>query len=554
MHTNFIQYTIIIFAILSLNTCTYDKSNFKKLNQPVVIKKPIEEKEINYINELKARVEKLKEKNNGKIVRDAYNVFVNDDNRNDSPTKGGFIHVSFNSEPYILLTWLDNSAVTAYITDYIYDTLLYQDKETFELRPSLANSYEEYDIIWLKGKRSDNIFKEKGDNNFIIGTIDESKIKWDSTKKKILEITIKTKSGIKVINGNQLRYKHDIENPDDSNDDYIRAYDKQVVISFSLKENVKWHDGKPFTADDVLFSMDVIKNPYIIRLAHLRNNYQSLKTWVKEGNNKITFYFDKQYFKTLEYASGFTILPKHIYLPKGSTITKKEFADYFTKHEANIVKNGFGPVGTGPYYFPSKYTQKKLIDTGWVKNDRILLLRNDNYFDKKRSGNLKKLFFHFIPEHEISFLQIKKGEIDFDPSLQYTQYFNSSSTKEFKSRYVKGIYYIGAFGYIGYNMKKIYFTDRRVRTAITMLLDRERLLRTVYYNLGIIVTGSQNYFGTAYNRSVKHYPYNRQLAFDLLNKAGWIDTDGDGLRDKDGIPFVIDLLHPGKNPPIVGAF
>ncbi len=526
---------ILFAAIVFYSSKTFNPSNYQDLKKPDPVVKASIKKEIRYIEGLKERVENWEKQHDNKVLRDGFNTLINDKNRYDPPVKGGFLDIRLAAEPKVLTSYLDNSAVTSMVSSHIYNSLLEQNPETFKLEPSLAKSWELEDVVWLKGKKKGNLFKEKGDNNYLIGKILKDKIQWDKDEKKVIKLSVKVGDQTKVIDGDQLRYKES----DDPNDKYRRVYDLGVIFTFHLRKDVRWHDGKAFNADDILFTLDLIKNPYIARMTFLRNYFKSLKAWKKIDNYTVRFYVDTQYFKALENYGGFSILPKHVYIKKGQTFTQKEMVRYFEDHKANKE-----PIGTGPYYCPSKSLSNRKQEKGWEHNEKLTLVRNDDYFDESHKPYLKKIIFHFLKNPDSAFIALKNGKVNFMPGLTTEQFLENTASKGFKAKYVKTFYYVGGFGYIGYNMKKVYFKDIRVRKAITHLLDRKRILEKVFYGLGKIVTGSQYFFGPAYNHNVKPYLFDRKKAIDLLNEAGWIDSDGDGLRDKDGVPMVIELLYP----------
>ena len=91
-------------------------------------------------------------------------------------------------------------------------------------------------------------------------------------------------------------------------------------------------------------------------------------------------------------------------------------------------------------------------------------------------------------------------------------------------------------------MRKPWFKDRRVRQAMTMLIDRKTILDKLLFGLGTIVTGNFYINSPDYNKNIKPYPYDPGKAVKLLEEAGWTDHDGDGIRDKDGIPFSFEFL------------
>ena len=524
---------VLLVILFILGTRSYDSKTVKQINQKVVIQKPSVEKELNEILERKKKIEAWEKKNFPRVLRDAFNSKVDEKNQLEEPVLGGEIRLALTTEPPILHPYFDNSAVTSNILNYVYDRLIRLNSETFEKEPSLAHSWEVEDVLWLKGKRSEGqksfFLEEDSENNrYWIGLIDESSIVYQDGV--IQSLKIKVDGKWRVVEGKELRYK--------KSEDYTRAYDRGVVFTFYLREDVRWHDGKPFSADDVIFTLDLIQNPYIPQVSYLRNYYQSLKHWEKVDRYTVRLYWDTQYFKAIDFSGRFEILPQHVFVSEGTEYSQKELAQYLLEHPSNR-----NPVGTGPYYFPSELLPKREKLEAWIPKEKIELIRNDDYFDDRRKGNLRKIIFRFIPNPETSFIELKNGNLDY-LVLTPEQFFESSLSPEFKAQFVKAYYYSGGFSYVGYNMKKVYFDDKRVRKAITLLLDRRKILKYRYYGLGMIVSGSQYYFGPAYDRSIEPYDYNRSQAVQLLNDAGWIDSDGDGIRDRNGVPMQMELLYP----------
>ena len=98
-------------------------------------------------------------------------------------------------------------------------------------------------------------------------------------------------------------------------------------------------------------------------------------------------------------------------------------------------------------------------------------------------------------------------------------------------------YYLPGYSFIGWNQKRPFFSDRRVRTAMTMLIDRELVLEKLRYGFGRVVTGNFFFESPDYNKGIEPWSYDLEKAKRLLEEAGWKDTDGDGIRDREGIPF-----------------
>jgi len=91
-------------------------------------------------------------------------------------------------------------------------------------------------------------------------------------------------------------------------------------------------------------------------------------------------------------------------------------------------------------------------------------------------------------------------------------------------------------------MRRPLFSDKLVRRAMTMLVDRDTILNTILFGLGKVVTGPAYIYSPYYDSDIKPWPYNPNAAKQLLDQAGWSDHDGDGIRDKNGMPFKFEFL------------
>jgi len=279
-----------------------------------------------------------------------------------------------------------------------------------------------------------------------------------------------------------------------------------------------------------------------------RSAFSSVKSWEKLDQYTLKVYLDEQYFGALSLFEGSTlkVLPKHIFIPEGTTFTQEEFAKHFRDHPC-IDK----PVGTGPYVFPSEYVLPEFRDDGrpgWQPGTYVHVIRSGRFYDPYRAGYLTDIYWYIYPGGGEAILRaMNNGEVDMTRYLGSEEIFKKSNTPQFRERFVKVFFFGPNFGFFAFNMHSPYFSDKRVRRAFNFVVDRERFSKNVSYGIAPAVSGSQFNFGPTYNPDVTPYPYNPSKAEELLNEAGWVDTDGDGLRDKDGIPFEVELLlPPGK--------
>lgn len=540
----------LLLATLSLATgCGYDASQAPQLEETRNLVDDSVEQEVKRI---KALFEKSAPRFEGKSVSlpipDAFNDTL-DPNEVKQPAYGGRVRIALNTEPKRMNSFMDSSASTAEINRYIFNGLLYVDPDTLEIYPDLATHWETEDVIWLKGRHEDSIFERKFEktkpdveNNYVIGKVQPESLVWADPEQKVLQaVTVLVAGQPVTYTGDQLRLE---SNADGS---YKRYFDRGVVFTFHLRSGVKFHDDQPMSADDVTFTLDVINNPKIPELTPIRSAYASVRYWEKLDASTVKIYLNEQYFGATElFADSFNVLPRHVFIPDGTTFTEEEFAKHFRDHPM-IDK----PVGTGPYAMPSSLVKKSLQDDGresWERGNYARLIRTGEFWDPYRRGYLDEVIFNFYSGGgDVILRAINNNESDFTRYLGSEELFKKSNNPAFKEKYAKTYFFGPSYGFFSMNIRKPYFADKRVRQAFNYVLNRQRFSDNVSYGIAIPISGQQFNFGPFYNPNIPAYPYDRKKAEELLNESGWVDTDGDGLRDKDGIPMEIDiLLSTGK--------
>ncbi|MBT3181077.1 MAG: hypothetical protein HN337_01055 [Deltaproteobacteria bacterium] len=285
-----------------------------------------------------------------------------------------------------------------------------------------------------------------------------------------------------------------------------------LSYTFWIEEGATWHDGKPLTIDDVIFTFEAAQDKRV-DAATIRNYFKDFVKVERVGENAARFFFSKPYFKAESVIGLVKILPKHIF----------KDLDTFNTNPANM-----NPVGSGPFKFVK-----------WSRGERVELARNDNYFGKK--PGVEGLAFRIIPNKVTAFQLLKKGAID-KAKISLTQTMYQTDDPAFKDKFTKHEFYPPNNTLLGWNSKRALFSDRRVRVAMSMLIDRKKILDKLFYGKGEVITGPFYRFGLNYDERIKPYPYDPEGAIKLLEEAGWVDIDGDGVREKDGVPFKFSVL------------
>lgn len=277
------------------------------------------------------------------------------------------------------------------------------------------------------------------------------------------------------------------------------------IWTFYLKKGIRWHDGVEFTSADVKFTIDSIMDPKVN--SPRKSDYELIQRMEIPDPYTIRIRLREPYAPFLA-SMSIGIIPKHI----------------LEKEDINTAKFNRKPIGTGPYKFKE-----------WRSAEYIALEANGDYFEK--IPKIKKIKVKVIPDINIVELQERTGEVDVGDILP----------KDYElMKQVKGLntylYDAPAYTYLGFNLQNPLFQDARVRQAISYAVDRNLIVDKVLHGIGSPAGSPISPLSWAYNPEVRPYPYDPQKAKKLLAEAGWKDTNGDGILEKDGKPLKFVLL------------
>ncbi|MDE6881630.1 MAG: ABC transporter substrate-binding protein [Lachnospiraceae bacterium] len=277
------------------------------------------------------------------------------------------------------------------------------------------------------------------------------------------------------------------------------------TYTFYLEENVKWHDGEDFTADDVKFTIEAIMDPE--NGSENAPNYEDVREIRVIDDHTVAFCLDAPNVAFLDYMT-MAVLPEH--LLAGEDMQE---SDFFRS-----------PVGTGPYKLQS-----------WDQGQAITLVRNESYF--KGAANIERIVFKIVPDDTARALQMKAGELDlalltprdarvFADTEGYTCY-------EMKTSDYRGILF---------NFRHQYWTENRdLIPAVCCAIDRQSIIDAVLLGQGVVAYGplQRNIYD---NEAVEHYDYDPARAREILESAGCtVGDDGYYERNGERIGFVISV-------------
>src|SRR5262249_3447123 len=166
--------------------------------------------------------------------------------------------------------------------------------------------------------------------------------------------------------------------------------------------------------------------------------------------------------------------------------------------------------------------------------------RNENYWGKK--PYLDKIVYRIITDYTAALTALKAGEIDLQPRLLPIQFKEQTGGPAFDEQFLKVTYFIPSLYESFWNNERPFFKDKRVRQAMTMLVDRQKIVDSIRLGLGQVAASPIAPQARDFNPDIKALPYDPKRAAELLDEAGWKDHDGDGIRDKDGVKFKFEFL------------
>ena len=310
----------------------------------------------------------------------------------------------------------------------------------------------------------------------------------------------------------------------------------RLAYRIRLYPGIMWNDyvdpvtGRSVTADDFRFFVEVLRDENV-NCAPLRGYYKDLDGIEVLGRYDFVVRWKRPFYGSLSATLGMSPLPRHYYHNYPGPFDGRRFND---DHRRNAFI-----VGCGPYRFER-----------WDKNRRIVLVRNDDYFgiDFGADPVIGTRVFEVIKLPGTRFQELAAGKLDM-LNLTPDQWINQERHNIFASGRVRRHKYPAlAYSYIGYNQKCPLFRDRKVRQALTMLVDRDRIIRDIMNGLATPIKGPFPPGSQYGDPELKPWPYDPERAKKLLADAGWRDTDGDGILDRDGRKFSFTILQVAGHP------
>jgi peptide/nickel transport system substrate-binding protein len=287
-------------------------------------------------------------------------------------------------------------------------------------------------------------------------------------------------------------------------------------MTWYLHEGVMWHDGEEFTAEDVKFTLDFVHNtPQVYNQSEYNkiidveiiDDYTIVMTW----DDLYTFY------------SGIfeAMLPEHVL----GDMSWEEIAQY------EPYNRGPEFIGTGPFMFEE-----------WKTGEYIRIVRNPNYWRGEQYPAIDEMVWQFIPDQTARFNAMQSGDYHIG-QIEATQVAEFNTPGLHVEMIPSNVFY-----YIGFNIEEPggradIFGDLTVRQAIAHAIDRQAIVDQLLEGTVQIANSPIPPTSAYHNPDIQAYEYDPDMARELLEEAGWVDSDGDGIREKDGVELSFEWMN-----------
>ena len=321
----------------------------------------------------------------------------------------------------------------------------------------------------------------------------------------------------------------------------VTSPDDGKTYRVELRKGVLWHlptvdwasgrydwlksdrpDGRhEFTADDYKFVFDMLQNNQVAgRISSLRPYFDTLKEFRVIDRYTFEVEFSERIYTNLSIVLGLNPSPRWLYMfdEDGNRFDEATWGLKVNEHWYN--QKG---IGTGPYRF-----------VRWEPGVVIELEANDEYWGGRPAFDQVQM--KLVNDQNAWPRKLKAGEVDitrFQPEQYATEIKDNTTGVYLGNEHIRYKMQdtLGYF-YLGWNLDKPMFADKRVRKALTMALNRFDIVDNVFHGLGEVTSGPFGQQTPCYDASIAPHPFDLDQARALLEEAGWSDTDGDGIRDK----------------------
>lgn len=290
------------------------------------------------------------------------------------------------------------------------------------------------------------------------------------------------------------------------------------AYTFHLNPKATFSDGTPVRASDVVFTIARIVDPKSesAQFAGLFEQWDPARTHADDAHNTVVVAFKEVLAPQLVSFTTVRVIPQHVY-------SQGDFKTAFTN----------SAVGTGPY---------KLVRR--VPGKEILLERRTDFWGVR--PHIQNILFKVIGDDNTAWQAVKRGDID-ETMISSDVWTRESHRPELLQTLDFRRFYTLSYNFIAWNGRDPILADKRIRRALAECVDLQSVISNFYHGTARAMNGPFTPDQWSYNPDVPVIQYNPAEAKKVFNSLGWLDTDGDGILDKDHKPFTLEMFVVGGN-------
>lgn len=299
-------------------------------------------------------------------------------------------------------------------------------------------------------------------------------------------------------------------------------WDTPTTLVFHLDPRARWQDGRAVTAADVAFTYDIYTDSLVS--SPFRPSLRHIAAVTTRDSLTVVFRF-RQRFPEMFYAAVYhmRILPSHLLRE-------------VPRSQWRSAAFGRAPVGDGPYRF-----------VGWRAGESLELAADSTFFLGR--PHLRRLIWRFTADQQVAVTQLIAHDAD---AVEVLVTPDNRDRARADTQLAMYPYKGAAYGYVGFNFAvpgdttkpHPLFSDRELRRALVMTVDRGALVHTVFGDMAKVPPGPMSQLYWIWDPETRELAHDSARAARSLTRLGWVDSDGDGIRDRDGHPLAFRLLVP----------
>lgn len=291
--------------------------------------------------------------------------------------------------------------------------------------------------------------------------------------------------------------------------------DDGLSATFRMRDGVRWHDGVPVTVDDVVWSFEMSKRDEVAYPE--RQTLQYVERAERVDDRTVRFVFNAVHAEPLADFAFWTPMPKHL-------------LENVPPTEMPTAAFNRAPVGNGPFRFVS-----------WRANEQVVLEANEDFWAGR--PYLDRIVFRVIPEPATVVTELLRGGVDLYRNVPPSDMVRLEQSASARPLSFPSL----GFTLVLWNLRNPVLADVRVRRALAMATDRQAIIDGLLQGYGEMTAGPAAPRQWERNADLEPWPYDPDAARRLLAEAGWRDTDGDGVLDKDGAPLRFQITTNTDN-------